>query len=689
MGKYLVTAALPYANGPIHIGHLAGAYLPADIYVRYRRMKGDDVIFICGTDEHGVPITLRAEKEGKHPREVVEYYHKMIKKAFDEMRIEFDNFSGTARPVHYKMSQKIFLDLYNNGYLYEKEQEQFYCEHDKKFLPDRYIIGICPYCGYERARGDQCENCGRTLDPIQLKNPRCAICGNVPVLKTTKHLFFKLSAFEERLRQWLETKSFWKPNVLQFALSWLKEGLKDRAITRDLEWGIPVPLEGYENKVMYVWFEAPIGYISSTVEWAEKIGQPEKWKEYWFDPETKLIHFIGKDNIPFHAIIWPATLMGQNDPFILPYNIPANEYMNLENEKISTSRNWAIWVHEYLQEFPPDPLRYYISVNMPEIKDADFSWRSFQMKNNEELSDNLGNFINRVLKFIHSYFKGKAPKLYEEKIEDIDRTMLKDIEEIPKIAGEYLEKFEFKNAIRTVMQLSTLGNRYIDITKPWEYVKKDFERASTIMAVGLKTVKTLALLIYPFMPSSAEKLWNILNEKTPISKYQWDKIGTEGIEEGRELKEPEILFPKISDEKIEAQINKLLEETKKIEEVKVEEIKKKVEEKEEYVTIEEFRKIDLRVGRIIEAERIKGTKKLILMKVNLGDEERTLVGGLAEHYTPEELVGKKVIVVANLKPTEIRGYISQGMLLAAEDPSTGTVSLLTIDKDVPPGSKIY
>lgn len=680
MGKYLITSALPYANGPIHIGHIAGAYLPADIYYRYRKMKGDDVVFICGTDEHGVPITIRAMQEGTTPEEIVKKYHNLIKESFKKLYIEFDNFSGTHREVHFRISQEFFLNVVKNGYTTVKEQEQFYCEKDSMFLPDRYINGRCPKCGYEFAKGDQCEKCGVTLDPTDLIEPRCAVCGSVPVIRKTKHWYFVLSKFEDQLREYLDSKSDWKPNVRDFALSWLKEGLKDRPISRDLNWGIPIPLEGSEGKVMYVWFEAPIGYISSTIEWAERIGQPEKWKEYWLDPETKLIHFIGKDNIPFHAIIWPATLMAQHGNWILPYNIPANEFMNLEGEKISTSRNWAIWVDEIAEEFNPDAVRYYLCLVMPETKDSNFYWKEFQEKVNEELANAFGNLVSRVLKFINSRNNGIIPEPDPTLLSPLDEITLKNMEEIPQTIGDLIERFEFRQAIKYLREIAFLGNKYVDEAKIWT-LRQGTEEFNTKLFVSVQIIFTLGLAMYPFMPASSEKILGMLGyPRDFIKTVTWDDIGRIRVRSGGKIS-PQIdpLFTKIPDEVIEKQVQKLKGTAQK------ENIK--IEPTDETIEVTYLEKLDLRVARVKEASRLPNSKKLLRLVVEVGNTEKQIIAGIAEHYAPEDIVGKDIIVVNNLKPARIMGETSYGMLLAAKD-SNGNLVVLTVDRSIESGAKV-
>ena len=679
MGKYLITAALPYANGPIHIGHIAGAYLPADIYYRYRKMKGDDVIFICGTDEHGVPITIRAMQENVTPEEIVKKYHENIKESFRKLYIEFDNFSGTHRDVHFKISQEFFLNVVKNGYTVIKEQEQFYCENDKMFLPDRYITGKCPKCGYEYAKGDQCEKCGTTLDPTDLIDPKCAICGSKPVIRSTKHWYFTLAKFEDKLKEYLDSKKDWKHNVRDFALSWIKEGLKDRPISRDLDWGIPIPIEEAQGKVMYVWFEAPIGYISSTIEWAQKIGQPEKWKEYWLNPETKLIHFIGKDNIPFHAIIWPATLMAQHGNWILPYNIPANEFMNLEGEKISTSRNWAIWVDEIVENFNPDMVRYYLCLNMPETKDANFYWREFQEKVNEELANAFGNLVSRVLKFINSKNSAVIPTPNMSLLTHFDQNVLKDIEEIPQRIGTLLENFEFREAIRYLREIAFLGNKYVDTVKMWN-LKPGTEEFNTKVYIATQIVFTLGLAMYPFMPKSSQNILKMLGYSEDfIKSVSWDQIGKITVKTNSKISEEiEPLFTKIPDEVIEAQINKLKFSAQK-ENIDIENV-------DEVIDIEYFKKVDLRVAKVKEAHRIPKSRKLIKLIVDIGGIDKQIIAGIGEHYEPEEIVGKDIIVVNNLKPAKIMGETSYGMLLAAKDGDNFV--LLSVDKTVSSGAKV-
>jgi methionyl-tRNA synthetase len=552
--KILVTAALPYANGPLHLGHLAGAYIPADVYVRYQRLRGADILFICGSDEHGVPITIRADKENVTPQAIVDRYHAMMQNSFERIGVAFDNYSRTSLPLHHKISQDIFLNLYHKGFINEQSVRQYYCATCNRFLPDRYIEGECPHCHKEGARGDQCEACGRWLEPEQLIAPKCKVCGSSPELRTTTHWYFRLSAFQKRLEEWQNSKADWKNNVREFCSGWFQEGLTDRPITRDIDWGIPVPLPEAEGKVLYVWFDAPIGYISSSVEWAQKQGTPERWRDYWCNKNTRLIHFIGKDNIVFHAIVWPATLMAHED-FILPDQIPANEFLNIEGKKISTSRNWAVWVNEYLDVFPPDPLRYYLEANAPENKDADFTWKDFQQRNNSELADVLGNLINRSLSFIEKNFDAKVP--HAGNLSDADRAVLTAIGESTQRIGAALDSFQVRRAVGELMDLARIGNKYFNDEAPWKSLKIDRARCASTLNTTLQLQAALAVLMEPFLPFSAEKLWRMLNAPGLHRNQRWSDIPDLRLSEGHPLGKREILFAKIEDEVIEAQIAKL------------------------------------------------------------------------------------------------------------------------------------
>jgi len=683
--KILVTSALPYANGPIHLGHLAGAYLPADIYVRYQRLKGNDVVFICGTDEHGVPITITAERKGVTPQEVVDFYYQNHKQVFERVGIKFDNFSRTSLRIHHRTAQEFFLRLYRKKLLKSKTIKQFYCLKCKRFLADRYVEGVCPYCNTEGARGDQCEKCGKWLEPMRLIEPKCVVCGATPVIKETTHWFLPLGRFQEKIKNWIESQKQWKDNVRNFCYGWFQEGLEDRAVTRDLDWGVPVPLKDSKGKVLYVWFEAPIGYISSTKDWARKIGQPDKWKEYWVDPETKLVHFIGKDNIVFHAIVWPAILMGRGE-YILPSEIPANEFLNIEGRKLSTSKNYAVWLDDYLAKFPPDPLRYTLAANAPESRDADFSWRDFQNRNNNELADILGNFVNRTLSFVEKYFNGRVPVPGE--FDPLDRQAVEQIESAPQKLSRLFERFELRQAAYEMMDLARFANKYFNDQQPWNTRRNDVKKCATTLYLCLELSRTLAVIMHPILPFSAEKIWCMLNLPGTVEKQKWDEAGKLKLSPGWLLGNPQILFPKIEDAVIQSEIAKLeviaqggepiVGEEKEVKEIK--------EELKEYVSIEEFSKLDLKVAQIVSAERVENAEKLLRLQIDLGGEIRQIVAGIAKVYTPEELVGKKIVVVANLKPATIRGVESRGMLLAA---SVGeNISLLTLDKDIEAGAKV-
>jgi methionyl-tRNA synthetase len=552
--RLLVTAALPYANGPLHLGHLAGAYIPADVYVRYQRLKGADVLFVCGSDEHGVPITIRADKEKVSPKEIVDRYHNRMKASFQRIGLNFDNYSRTSLPLHHTTSQEFFLNLYRKGHINEQSVRQYYCETCRRFLPDRYIEGECPHCHQPGARGDQCEACGRWLEPEQLIAPTCKVCGSSPQLRTTKHWYFRLSQFQKRLEEWQASKLDWKSNVREFCSGWFQEGLTDRPITRDIDWGVPVPLPDAHGKVLYVWFDAPIGYISSSVEWAQNQGTSERWRDYWCDPKTRLIHFIGKDNIVFHAIVWPATLMAHGD-FILPSQIPANEFLNIEGKKISTSRNWAVWVDEYLDVFPPDPLRYWLEANAPENKDADFTWKDFQSRNNSELADVLGNLINRSLSFVEKHFEGKVPPIGI--LNDADLAVLAAIGEATAKIGASLEEFQVRRAVTELMDLARSGNKYFNDAAPWTSIKSDRSRCASTLNTTLQLQVALAVLMEPFLPFSAEKLWHMLNASGSHRDSRWRDIPDLRLSEGQLLGKREILFEKIEDEIIEAQVAKL------------------------------------------------------------------------------------------------------------------------------------
>jgi len=661
--RITITAALPYTNGPIHIGHLAGVYVPADIYARYLRLQGNDVAFICGSDEHGVPITIKAKKEGVSPQDIVDKYHAIIKKSFVDFGITFDNYSRTTAKIHHETASDFFKTLYDKGEFIEEVTEQLYDAEAEQFLADRFVVGTCPKCGYEESYGDQCENCGTSHNAIDLINPKSAITGAVPTLKKTKHWFLPLDKHEAFLKEWILVghKKDWKPNVYGQVKSWIDDGLRPRAVTRDLDWGIPVPVEGGEGKVLYVWFDAPIGYISATKEWAEREGKD--WEPYWKDKDTKLVHFIGKDNIVFHCIIFPAMLKAEGS-YILPDNVPANEFLNLEGNKLSTSKNWAVWLHEYLIEFPDkqDVLRYALTANAPESKDNDFTWKDFQARNNNELVAIFGNFVNRVVVLTNKYYEGVVPKpnmLYKA-----DEETLATIKAYPSVIASSIERYRFREASQELMNLARLGNKYLADAEPWKVIKEDDARVQTIMYVALQIASALAVLCEPFLPFTSDKLKGILNYSSGQSDWTW-----QGISEGRELlavnhtiSKGELLFTKIEDSEIQAQLDKL-EASKKANEA----ANKTIEEQKETITWDDFSKLDMRVGTILEAEKMPKTKKLLVLKVDTGMDVRTIVSGIAESFSAEEVVGKKVTVLVNLAPRALRGVESQGMILMTED----------------------
>ena len=675
--KVLVTSALPYANGPIHLGHLSGAYLPADIYVRYKRLNGDNVLYICGSDEHGVPITITADKEGVQPQVIIDRFHKANKKAFEKFGMSFDNFSRTSLPIHHETAKEFFLEFYNRGLFIEKKSNQFYDKKAKMFLPDRYVEGTCPSCGNEQARSDECENCGSLYDPSDLKNPKSKVSGETPVLEETTHYFFPLGNYQPELEKYvndMNEKYSWKENVVQYCRSWFKEGLKDRAITRDLDWGIKVPVESAAGKVIYVWFEAVLGYISSTKEFSQLKNDPQLWRKYWQDTETKYVAFIGKDNVVFHTIIFPAILMawneGEKEKYCLPQNVPANEFLNFEGKKFSKSRGWGIDVEEFLNIFPPDPLRYTLAANLPEKSDTDFYWKEFQLRNNSELADILGNFINRTFTFVHKHFDSKVPP--RGKLEKIDEDMLKEISEYPKRVADLFEKYKIKDGVNEIMNLARDGNKYFNDSEPWVTVKSNKEKCGTTLNICLQAIYSLAELFYPVIPFSSEKLFKMLNAK-PI---EWKVSGKSLLREGHQISKAEILFPKIEDEVIKEQISKLgnteMKEEKK---------------SEELISYDDFMKTNLKVAEVLSAEKIAKSKKLMKLNVMLDDGERQVVAGIAEHYNPEDLVGKKVIVVANLQPAKLMGEESNGMILAV-DKEQGGLQVIIVDDSVKNGTRV-
>ena len=676
-----VTAALPYANGGVHIGHLAGVYVPADIYVRYLRLKNREVAFICGSDEHGVPITIRAKKEGVTPQDVCDRYHKLIKDSFEEFGISFDIYSRTTSETHNKFASDFFRKLYDDGKLVEQESEQYYDEEAHQFLADRYIMGECPHCGNPNAYGDQCEKCGSDLSPMELKNPHSTISGSQPVIKRTKNWYLPLNDYQEWLKQWILTDhKEWRPNVYGQCKSWLDMDLQPRAMTRDLDWGIPVPVQGAEGKVLYVWFDAPIGYISNTKELCE--NDPEHfgtWQKWWQDPETRLVHFIGKDNIVFHCIIFPTMLKTHGD-YILPDNVPANEFLNLEDNKISTSKNWAVWLHEYLRDFEgkQDVLRYVLTANAPETKDNNFTWKDFQERNNSELVAVYGNFVNRALQLTKKYWNGVVPACGE--LEEIDRQTIQEFKDVKEKVEAYLEIFKFREAQKEAMNLARIGNKYIAETEPWKLWKTDPKRVETILYISLQLVANLSIAFEPFLPFSSKKLREMIN----MTEYDWSELGsTDLLPAGKQLAEPELLFEKIEDEAIEAQLRKL-EETKKANEAasyKAEPIKKDV-------PFEDFEKLDIRVGHIIKCEKVKKSKKLLQFTIDDGSGvERTILSGIAAYYEPEQLTGKDVLFVANFAPRKMMGIESQGMILSAVN-FDGSLSVTTTMGEVKPGSQV-
>ena len=671
--RYLVTSALPYANGPVHIGHLAGVYVPSDIYVRYLRLRGRDVVWVCGSDEHGVPITIKARKEGVTPQDVVDKYNDIIKRSFEGLGISFDIYSRTTSPTHYKTASEFFRTLYDKGVFSEATSQQYYDEEAKTFLADRYIMGTCPHCQAEGAYGDQCEKCGSTLNPTDLINPKSMISGSAPVMKETTHWYLPLDKYEPALREWiLEGHKEWKTNVYGQCKSWMDLGLQPRAVSRDLNWGIPVPVEGAEGKVLYVWFDAPIGYISATKDLTSD------WEKYWKSEDTKMVHFIGKDNIVFHCIVFPAMLMAHGG-YILPENVPANEFLNLEGDKISTSRNWAVWLNEYLEDMPgkQDVLRYVLCANAPETKDNDFTWKDYQARNNNELVAVLGNFVNRALVLTHKYYGGVVPEAGE--LTDYDKEILAELPRIKGALEEALENYRFREALKEAMNIARLGNKYLADTEPWKVVKTDPERVKTILNVALQIVANTTVAIEPFMPFSAEKLRRML----AVEKIEWDMIGrSDIIAAGHTISTPELLFEKIEDEVIERQVKKL-QDTKAANEA----ANAEVAEQKESVTFDDFGKMDIRVSTVVAAEKVAKTKKLLKLTVDTGIDTRTIVSGIAEYYTPEELVGRQILVLVNLLPRELKGITSQGMILMSAD-ATGKLTLLAPTDKVPNGSQV-
>lgn len=691
--RYTVTAALPYTNGPVHIGHLAGVYIPADIYVRFLRSTGKDVVFVCGSDEHGVPITLKAKKEGVTPQEVVDKYHKIIGDSFRDFGIAFNIYHRTSSETHHDTASGFFKTLYDKGVFKEEETEQYYDEKAGQFLADRYIIGTCPKCGNEEAYGDQCEKCGSTLSPTELINPRSTLSGAQPVLRTTKNWFLPLDTMQPQIEAYIDSHKDWKPNVYGQCKSWLNGGLNPRAMTRDLDWGVKVPVQGAEGKVLYVWFDAPIGYISGTKDLCDANLSPEKkkeyylnddlmpkdsWEKYWYAEDTKLVHFIGKDNIVFHCIIFPAMLMAHGS-FQLADNVPANEFLNLEGDKISTSRNWAVWLHEYLQDFPDkqDVLRYVLTATAPETKDNDFTWKDFQARNNNELVAIFGNFVNRVLVLSHKYFDGKV--MMGSAFTATDLELMAELKEYPSKIASSIEQYRFREALSEFMALARLGNKYLADEEPWKLIKTDEERVKTILNIGLQIASNLAILAQPFLPFSAQKLFAMLN----MHVQDWNKAGNADLlPKGHQLNEASLLFEKIEDAEIDAQIQRLMDSKKANEQASL-----KVEEAKPNITFDQFSSMDIRIGTILEAEKVAKTQKLLKLKIDTGLDQRTIVSGIAEYYEPEQIIGKQVSVLINLEPREIKGILSQGMILMSESPD-GNLSFVAPGSVFPNGSMV-
>jgi len=683
--RYTITAALPYTNGPIHIGHLAGVYVPADIYARYLRLTGKDVAYISGSDEHGAAIPMRAKKEGVSPQVIIDKYHTIIKKSFEDFGISFDNYSRTSAQVHHETASEFFTKMYNDGEFVEEVSAQLYDAEADQFLADRFVVGTCPKCGFEESYGDQCESCGTSHNATDLINPKSSITGNTPTIKETKHWFLPLDKHETFLREWILEghKKDWKPNVYGQVKSWIDDGLRPRAVTRDLDWGIPVPLKDADGKVLYVWFDAPIGYISSTKEWAEREGK--NWEDYWKKDDTKLVHFIGKDNIVFHCIIFPSMLKAHGD-YILPDNVPANEFLNLEGNKLSTSKNWAVWLHEYLEEFPnqQDVLRYTLTANAPESKDNDFTWKDFQAKNNNELVAIFGNFINRVVVLTNKYYTGIIPTPND--FTEVDEDVLAALKEFPNTIGKSIQRYRFREASQELMNLARLGNKYLADEEPWKVIKTDADRVQTIMYVSLQISAALAVLSEPFIPFTASKLKGILNMNSDVLKNSltWKEVSEKDIliPANHQINKAALLFSKIEDQTIATQIEKL-EATK----IANEQENKVVDPQKETIEFDDFTKLDIRIGTILEAEKVAKTKKLLKLKVDVGIDTRTIVSGIAESFSPEDIIGQQVSVLVNLAPRKIRGVESQGMILMTDTPD-GKLAFMEPEKTVKNGQQV-
>ncbi|MGO2295107.1 MAG: methionine--tRNA ligase [Psychroflexus halocasei] len=678
--RYTITAALPYTNGPIHIGHLSGVYIPADIYTRYLKLNDKDVLFVCGSDEHGVPITIKAKKEGVTPQDVVDKYNHIIKESFKDFGIQFDNYSRTSAEVHHETATEFFKSMHEQDKFIEETTEQLYDPKAKQFLADRFVTGTCPKCGNEEAYGDQCEKCGTSLNANDLINPKSTLTDAKPVLKSTKHWFLPLDQYDAWLKDWIVKghKDDWKPNVYGQCKSWIDEGLRPRAVTRDLDWGIPVPVEGGDGKVLYVWFDAPIGYISASKEWAKR--ENKSWEPYWKDEDTKLVHFIGKDNIVFHCIIFPVMLKAEGS-YILPDNVPANEFLNLEGQKLSTSKNWAVWLHEYLEEFPnqQDVLRYVLTANAPETKDNDFTWKDFQTRNNSELVGIFGNFINRVVVLTDKYYEGIIPEKSE--LSEVDLEALKELQKSTEDIAVSIEKYRFREAQAKMMNIARIGNKYLADEEPWKLQKTDPKRTKTIMYVALQIAAGLAIISEPFLPFSSAKLKKMLNFEALENTLFWKDIADkkEFLPKEHQIGKAELLFSKIEDETIEKQLQKL-------EQTKEDNKEKTYAPVKEEITFDDFSKLDIRVGEIISAEKMPKAKKLLILKVNIGHETRTIVSGIAEHYKAEEIIGKKVSVVVNLKPIKLRGTLSEGMILMGDNGKN--LSFVSPENELDAGSQI-
>jgi methionyl-tRNA synthetase len=682
--RILITAALPYANGYLHLGHLAGAYLPADIYARYQRLKKRDVLFLCGSDEHGVAITVSAEKEKMNPKDIIDRYHPANKKAFEAFEMSFDNYSRTSLPLHHETARDFFKEFHKRGVVIDKNEHQLYCEKDNMFLADRYVEGTCPNCKSTQARGDQCENCGTWLDQTELIDPKCKLCGTTPIVKETTHWYFPLGNYQSRLETYIAERNKrdgWKDNVLRYCEGWFNDGLKDRAVTRDLNWGVHVPVAGYEDKVIYVWFDAVLGYISSAKEWAAAHGKPEAWKEFWQKEDTKYVAFIGKDNVVFHCIVFPAMLMAWNDSnaqhYVLPENVPANEFLNFEGQKFSKSRGWGIDVQDFLKFFPADMLRYALAVNLPETRDSDFYLKDFQARINNELADITGNFVNRTIAFLDKNFAGVVPELGTPS--KLDEEMLTTVKQAPSKIGELFEHYNFREGLMEVMNLSRAANKYFNDSEPWKTLKQNPERCSTTLHVAVQIVRSLAILLEPVVPATSQKIWKLLNLDIPLKEEGWDSASEFRLKAGHQLHKPEILISKIEDKQVD-EIMKFLEGGDKPEATQTSPVKPTI-------TIDDFKKVDLRIGRVLTAEKVPKSEKLLKLQVEVGSEHRQVVAGIALHYKPEDLIGKLIVVVANLQPAKLMGQESQGMILAASD-EAGALTLVGVQSDISTGSTV-